>query len=226
MCERLLTWCMQARQEQRVAQAIIRRQASRSAEALTLEQVEDVVTTLLSNQEMVALHVLWERCVAKDNPDWDSVVGAVAEYTHRRILAQPTLLRALITQGFDPVLLAPFVARVDGVHICLHYLPALLRAASPMQQVFLTKLAALVAVKHRVPQALEVLRLAMGDLALPVRQLREDACLHAVHELVGALQAMVKAFPKLAASCIDAVVKVGPWTGHTAGSCVLAHGVG
>lgn len=126
------------------------------------------------------------------------VQARVCAFVHALFLADPLLIRAVHTQGYDARLVRVLVRRVPSLHVCLDWLPELLAPpAGAARQLFAVRLAAALVARHRTPRSLAVAEHVLARLRAYATAPTPDASRFLAAALP-ALAPLCTAFPALA----------------------------
>lgn len=93
------------------------------------------------------------------------VRSLICSFLHQIFISDPALAKLVHFQGYPRELLPITVQGIPSMHICLDFIPELLRQPSLEKQVFAVDLVSHLSVQYALPKSLSVARLAINTLS-------------------------------------------------------------
>ncbi|OWA51393.1 Integrator complex subunit 2 [Hypsibius exemplaris] len=132
--------------------------------------------TMFILQESLAVQILIENCTMPWRSKADFGLpseltesqSAICTFIHRLILANPTLAKLVIFQGFPLAAVPCIVKGVESLHICFDYLHEAMDLPSVPKKLFILELCSCLCIRFRIPRTLVVARLAVDVIGTMV----------------------------------------------------------
>ena len=128
---------------------------------------------MISAQESLAVQILLESCLETEDDRskpgqllaLQEVRSLICSFLHQMFISDPALAKLVHFQGYPRELLPITVQGIPSMHICLDFIPELLRQPSLEKQVFAVDLVSHLSVQYALPKSLSVARLAINTLS-------------------------------------------------------------
>lgn len=185
--------------------------------------MDTLIDSLVTNEQVYCVQFLLDNVETKGLLQDSRVTNDIANFLNERFLTNPSALKALLWQGFDPKHSDFLVQNVPCFHVALSLLGDMIRDASTQRQLLAWKILVKLATKYRLPQSLDLLRLALGQLpSFAIQMLDEMPSEEVVAPVVELLpqvfastafsvmnvRQVVAAFPGLGASCMNLLSEI------------------
>eukprot|EP00656_Telonema_subtile_P001551 TRINITY_DN10683_c0_g1_i4.p1 TRINITY_DN10683_c0_g1~~TRINITY_DN10683_c0_g1_i4.p1 ORF type:complete len:241 (-),score=56.03 TRINITY_DN10683_c0_g1_i4:107-829(-) len=186
----------------------------------------DAFAALLLTQDSAVVQMLLETCLLTScsTPEraalHEEALVMLCERIHKFFVESPILIKLVSFQGYPPSLIPIMVHGVPSMHLCLDFLPELLRQASPERRVFGVLLSGCVCARYPLPKSLELANQVVELLA----------CIHPgsdlapyLEQLLPAAKHLCLAFPSLVVGVVAALSRIrSGFLGKSVPGCLLA----
>ncbi|XP_076453054.1 integrator complex subunit 2-like [Babylonia areolata] len=177
----------------------------------------ELKNALVAAQESACLQLLLEVCLPlpeeKEKNEGElsclrEVRCAVMSFIHQAFINDPNLAKLLHFQGYASELLAPMVAGVPSMHICLDFIPELLGQPQVEKQIFGIQLLGELCTQYALPKTMNVARLAINILFTLLSAYESSVWCEVFLKTVPWLVLMCRAFPPLCEDVTSLLVQV------------------
>ncbi|KAK6641527.1 hypothetical protein RUM44_013239 [Polyplax serrata] len=178
---------------------------------------EELRLALISAQESLAVQILLESCLETEEDRakpgqllaLQEVRSLICSFLHQIFISDPALAKLVHFQGYPRELLSITVQGIPSMHICLDFIPELLRQPSLEKQVFAVDLVSHLSVQYALPKALSVARLAVNTLSTLLSVLPSEIRPSLFGPILPSLVRICDAFPPLAEDTISLLLQIG-----------------
>ncbi|XP_064613118.1 LOW QUALITY PROTEIN: integrator complex subunit 2-like [Liolophura sinensis] len=166
---------------------------------------EDLKHALISAQESAAVQILLECCVRGDNSQLNTgelsnlreTQGLICSHLHQMFISDPNLVKLVHFQGYPRELLPLTVTGIPSMHICLDFIPELIRQPQREKQTFAIELVAHLCSQYALPKTLIMAKLCINVMFTVLEVLQRDERVRFFVDTVPCLWRMCQAFPPL-----------------------------
>uniref|UniRef100_A0A5S6QQF6 N-terminal acetyltransferase B complex subunit MDM20 homolog n=1 Tax=Trichuris muris TaxID=70415 RepID=A0A5S6QQF6_TRIMR len=131
-------------------------------EVVSIEGTQrEIMRALVSTVQTACAQILLEACMPLEGEEQtDSpasvlpeVKSTVCSFLHRIFLANPDLIKVIHMQGYHPSLISTTVRSIPSMHVCLCFIPEMLRKGSLKRKIFALSLLAALCEQYTIPEA-------------------------------------------------------------------------
>lgn len=171
---------------------------------------------LIAAQDSAAVQILLEWCLPVPSEESGPLLSSVREvqclvcsWLHQMFIADPSLVKLIHFQGYPLQLLRVTVAGVPSMHICIDFIPELLRQPQIEKQVFAIQLVSFLSLQYPLPRTLSVARLCINVMATLLAVLPRHQRIPFFLITTPSLSRISRAFPPLAEDVTSLLLQLG-----------------